>query len=450
MNGFYLLLGLYAVAGTGISLAVMRKNRSQSEYFVGGGAIGWIVSAMTYAATTYSAFMMVGLVGLSYDAGVGALIFELVYLVATVVLLSVFGGKIWEIARAHRLVSPMELFGVYYGKPAATVGTIVAAVALVPYTAVQVIGLAVILEGYGLTFSNGVLFAVVVIGLWALLGGLRGVAITDAIQGVFMLAVAIGALIWVRDSYGTLEMSTFPNAVWTPAFFINLTLPWSFFALTNPQVLQRLFILKRKRDLRKMIILFAVFGAIFTVIVTVVGFGAKAGTIQGLLPEIAARDRVIVELMRRMGRALALPLALSIIFASVSTANSILLTLSSMFTRDVFRNHRGTGAGRLVILALTAVVGLFALTRPTTLVELSVASSRILMVFLPLLFGVFYLKRTGPWSALLTLVGGGIGAIALGRLVPAYSSIITLTAAGVLFAVGYMVDRRRPDSVGHS
>ncbi|MFW5827071.1 MAG: hypothetical protein ACOCU4_03210, partial [Alkalispirochaeta sp.] len=69
VNGFYLLLGLYAVAGTGVSLAVMRKNRSQSEYFVGGGAIGWVVSAMTYAATTYSAFMMVGLVGLSYDAG---------------------------------------------------------------------------------------------------------------------------------------------------------------------------------------------------------------------------------------------------------------------------------------------------------------------------------------------------------------------------------------------
>lgn len=442
MNGFYLLLGLYAVAGTGVSIAVMRNNRSQSDYFVGGGAIGWIVSAMTYAATTYSAFMMVGLVGLSYDTGVGALVFEMVYLVATVILLAVFGTRIWEIARAHQIVSPMELFAVYYGKPAATAGTIVAAVALIPYTAVQVIGLAVILEGYGMAFSSGVLFAVVVIGLWALLGGLRGVAITDAIQGVFMLAVAIAALLWVRDSYGAVELSTFPNEVWTPAFFINLTLPWSFFALTNPQVLQRVFILKRKEDLRKMIVLFAVFGAVFTVIVTVVGFGAKAGTLQGLLPAIAGRDRVIVELMARMGRALALPLALSIIFASVSTANSILLTLSSMFTRDVFRNRRGTGAGRLVILALTAVVGLFALTRPTTLVELSVASSRILMVFLPLLFGVFYLRRTGRWSAMLTLVGGGIAAVLLGRVIPAYSSVATLVTAALLFATGYAVDRR--------
>ncbi|MCG8481420.1 MAG: hypothetical protein MI724_20165, partial [Spirochaetales bacterium] len=105
MNGFYVLLGLYALAGTGVSIAVMRRNKTQGEYFVGGGTLGWVVSAMTYAATTYSAFMMVGLVGLSYGTGIGALIFEAVYLVATVILLSVYGGKIWDMARRHDLVS---------------------------------------------------------------------------------------------------------------------------------------------------------------------------------------------------------------------------------------------------------------------------------------------------------------------------------------------------------
>ena len=450
MNGFYLLLGLYALAGTGVSVAVMRKNRSQQDYFVGGGAIGWVVSAMTYAATTYSAFMMVGLVGLSYATGVGALIFELVYLVATVILLSVFGGRIWTVARRYGLVSPMELFGLRYGRSAATVGSVVAAVALIPYTAVQVIGLAVILEGYGMAFSSGVLFSVVVIGLWALLGGLRGVAITDALQGLFMLGVAVAALLWVRDSYGAVEMSTFPNAVWTPSFFVNLTLPWSFFALTNPQVLQRLFILKRREDLKKMIILFAGFGLVFTVIVTVVGFGAQAGTLQGLLPEVTSRDRVIVEIMARMSRALALPLALSIVFASVSTANSILLTLSSMVTRDVLRRRKGANSGRVIILVLTALVGLFALTRPTTLVELSVASSRILMVFLPLLYGVFYLKTAGRWAALLPLVVGTAMAIVLGRLIPNYSSVLTLGVAILLFGAGLLIDRRSPQNPGVS
>lgn len=444
MREFYLLLGLYALAGTGVSVAVMRANRSERDFFIGGGAIGWVVSAMTYAATTYSAFMMVGLVGLSYASGIGALIFEMVYLVATIILLSVYGGKIWELARAGGYISPMELFAGRYGARTARAGTVVAALALIPYTAVQVIGLAVILEGYGVVFTHGVVFAVAIIALWSLLGGLRGVALTDAIQGVLMLSIAVGALIWVGDAFPGVELSTFPNRIWTPAFFVNLTLPWSFFALTNPQVMQRLFILRSRHDLRKMIILFAVFGAAYTVITTVVGFSAAAGTTAGLFPAVADRDRVIVELMAMMGRALSLPLALSIVFASVSTANSILLTLASMVTREMKSAAPRPWMGRVVVALLSVATGFFALTRPAALVELSVASSRILMVFLPLLFGIFHTKRGGEWSGLLTIIGGFLGALLLGVLVPQHSSILTLIAVTLLYSAGLIIDRRKP------
>jgi SSS family solute:Na+ symporter len=441
MIDLYLLLGLYAVAGTGVSIAVMRKNTGQHEYFVGGGAIGWGVSAMTYAATTYSAFMMVGLVGLSYATGVGALIFELVYLVVTVVLLSIYGGRIWDLGREHGLVSPMELFRIRFGSATAAGAAVVAAIALIPYTAVQVIGLAVVLEGYGVDYTHGVLFAAVVIGIWAVLGGLRGVAITDAIQGVFMLVVAIIALVWTNNEFQGFELSRFPNAVWTPAFFVNLTLPWMFFALTNPQVLQRLFILEKRSDLKKMVILFAAFGLVFTVIVTAIGFAAQYGTLQSILPAIETRDKVIVALIGRMGRFLALPLALSIVFASVSTANSILLTLSSVISRDVLHTHRSAVPGRVIVLVLTIAIALFALRRPTALVELSVSSSRILMVFLPLFYGVFHRKTGGPAAGSLTIAGGFVGAIAFGAAIPQYASLLTLAVAILLFVIGSVIDK---------
>lgn len=441
MQELYILLGLYVLAGTGVSIAVMGKNQSQRDFFVGGGAIGWFVSAMTYGATTYSAFMMVGLVGLSYASGIGALVFEMVYLIATIALLSTYGHRIWRLAQEHQLVSPMELFGLRYGEITARVGAVVAAVALVPYAAVQVIGLAVILEGYGIGFSTGVGFGVGVIALWTLLGGLRGVALTDVLQGIFMVSMAVAALVWVQGSYGGNVLSTFPNQVWTPAFFVNLTLPWAFFALTNPQVLQRMFILDRVEDLRKMILLFGLFGGIYTLLVTFIGFGAKFGTVQGLLPEVAARDQVIVAVMGEMGQGLAVPVALSIVFASVSTANSILLTLSSLVTRNLLDRRRESWSGRVILLLLTGLVGIFALQRPDTLVELSVASSRILMVFLPLLFGIFHLKQGGPWSGVLTLVGGFILSLVWGGWVPGYSSILTLISASALFALGLMLDR---------
>ena len=446
MNGFIVLLILYAITGTIISLVVMRRKQSQEDYFVGGRAIGWVVSALTYAATTYSAFMMVGLVGLSYNTGIGAFIFEAVYLLVTLILLSVYGRKIWAMGKEKGLVSPMELFTNRFGPITGGLGAIIAFVALIPYTSVQVIGLAIILQNYGITFNQGIAIAVGIIAVWAFLGGLRGVAITDAIQGFLMMAIAIAAVIWAGNHYEGVELSTFPNNVWTPLFFVNLTLPWAFFALTNPQVVQRLFIIRDKRDFRKMLILFGAFGLVYTTIVTTIGVSAKYGTLQGILPVVADQDGVIVAVMSQMTNWLAIPLALSIIFASVSTANSIILTLSSMVTRDVFRQKNNVWLGRGIIIGLAILVGLFSLTRPNYLVQLSVASSRILMCFLPLMFSLFHGKRGGEITGILTLTGGAISAILFGLIAPSFSSLLTLGAIISLFLIGLIIDRRWPKS----
>ncbi len=440
MNGFIILLILYAILGTVISIFVMRRKPSQEDYFIGGRAVGWIVSALTYAATTYSAFMMVGLVGLSYNTGIGAFIFETVYLLATLILLSVYGQKIWTMGKEKGMVSPMELFTNRYGPITGGVGAIIAFIALIPYTSVQVIGLALILQNYGITFNQGIIIAVGIIAVWTFLGGLRGVVLTDAIQGFLMMAIAIAAVIWTGSRYKGVELSTFPNNVWTPIFFINLTLPWAFFALTNPQVVQRLFIIKDKRDFRKMLILFGVFGLVFTTIVTAIGVSAKFGTLQGILPVVSDQDGVIVAVMSQMRNWLAIPLALSIIFASVSTANSIILTLSSMMTRDVFRQKNNVWLGRGIIIGLAVLVGLFSLTRPNYLVQLSVASSRILMCFLPLMFSLFHGKRGGEVTGILTLVGGAISAILFGLIASSYSSLLTLGAVVLLYLIGLAIE----------
>jgi len=54
---------------------------------------------MTYAATTYSTFMMIGLAGLTFATGVATLGFELAYLASTVLLLSTVGVFVWRMAR---------------------------------------------------------------------------------------------------------------------------------------------------------------------------------------------------------------------------------------------------------------------------------------------------------------------------------------------------------------
>jgi SSS family solute:Na+ symporter len=442
MDTFLVLLSLYIVGGTAVAVMVHRRGQTHEDYYIGGRKISGLVSAFTYSSTTYSAFMMVGLVGLSFQTGIGALIFEITYLIGTLLLLSIYGKRIWHMSRKHGFVSPVEIFSHRYGRETGTAAAIVAVLALIPYTSSQVIGLALILQSFGgFGYILGVGFAVVIISLWAIIGGLRGVAVTDALQGGFMILAALLGLTWSWNRFGGLQVQQFPSDFWTASTFVNFTLPWFFFALTNPQVMQRLFIPRDEKSLRRMIVYFGLFGFVYTVIVTLIGFMARHGAITETFPMMSARDDVILEIMHRMAGWFSIPLALSIIFASVSTANSIILTLSSMVVRDLFRDREHTWVGRMFILAISAVVFLFAITRPNYVVELSVASSSILLPFVPLLFGVFHWRHGKQWTGVATLVTGAGVAIVMRAFRVPFGALYTFIFSFFIFFMSSFLER---------
>ncbi|MBE8539680.1 sodium:solute symporter family transporter [Geoglobus acetivorans] len=440
MNSFIALVLFYAVAGTAIAIYARKHGfKDDADYYIAGRNVGGIVSALTYAATTYSAFMMVGLVGLSYASGVGAYGFEMFYLVGTLMLLSYYAPKIWRLSREYDAVSPAELVGKRFGEKTAMAIAIVSLIALIPYTSSQLIGVSLILEKMaGISFYTGLAISAILIALWAFIGGLRGVAWTDALQGVIMLLaafLAIGYFFSLNPGFtGEVaklgDLMQVPNKIWTPQLFIKLTVPWFFFALTNPQVFQRLFIPKDDRALKRMVVYFGAFGLIYTVIVTLIGLNLRVMAENGMFPLIKDRDMVMPALLSIMPEWMSLILALSILAAAITTANSIILSLSSMVSRDMFRNPF---AGRASIVVLTIAVALFASTRPSYIVELSVMSSSLLLSTLPL---VIALVHTEYRRGIEALVAGFIVAIAASKAGLWYGGILTLiTGFAVLIAV---------------
>jgi SSS family solute:Na+ symporter len=193
-----------------------------------------------------------------------------------------------------------------------------------------------------------------------------------------------------------------------------------------------------------MIVYFGVFGLLYTLLVTLVGFSARHGAGAGLFPLVQDRDKTITEILSRMGGALAVPLALSILFASVTTANSIILTLSSMALRDVFRERTRVWGGKLFVALLTAAVFLFSVTRPAYVVELAVSSSSILLCFVPLLFGLFHWKRGGRVTGVVTLLAGAAAALLLRAFKVPVSAGYTLLASFAVFFIAGLLERRPP------
>ncbi len=428
----YLALFLYFIVGTVIARHARRKmGKGINDFFLAGRTLGGIVAALTYSATTYSAFMLIGLAGFTYIGGVGALGFELIYL-SGLILVAFFGPRFWLAGKRYNYLTPTELLGDRYRSKAVSIVTAIASIIfLIPYSAVQLTGIGALVEGLSggaVPFLAGVFIAAVIAVYWTWTGGLRAVAWTDALQGAVMLIVATASVIFVvyrgfggfGPMFAQLE-TEYPAWLTVPGpgffnihAFIGLTLPWFFFSLSNPQVSQRLFMPRSLNQMRIMVMGFLVFGFIYTLVSIFWGFSARL-----LLPDLAVADEATPALLGLdlVPSVIALLVMLGISAAAISTVNSIILTLSSMITRDVFKNLGGRAdetrelmVGRIFVPLFTAVILVFATLRLDLIAALSVASSAGLMVMVPALIGAFFWKRGTPAAVLTSVIAGGTAA----------------------------------------
>ncbi len=428
----YLALFLYFIVGTIIARYARRKmGKGINDYFLAGRALGGIVAALTYSATTYSAFMLIGLAGFTYIGGVGALGFELIYL-SGLVLVAFFGPRFWLAGKRYNYLTPTELLGDRYQSKAVSAVTAIASVIfLIPYSAVQLTGIGALVEGISggaVPFLTGVFIAAVIAVYWTWTGGLRAVAWTDSLQGAVMLIVATLSVLFVvyrgfggfSPMFAQLE-AEYPAWLTVPGpgffnihAFVGLTLPWFFFSLSNPQVSQRLFMPRSLNQMRIMVMGFLIFGFIYTLVSIFWGLSARL-----LLPGLDVADDATPALLGLdlVPSVIALLVMLGISAAAISTINSIILTLSSMITRDVFKNlglktdeNRELLVGRFFVPLFTAVILIFATLRLDLIAALSVASSAGLLVMVPALIGAFFWKRGTPAAVLSSVITGGIAA----------------------------------------
>ncbi len=460
MTTLRLIIGLgilvaYIVLGTGLAyLYRKRAARSAAEYYVGGYRLGGGLAALTYAATTYSAFMIVGLVGLTYLTGVPSYGFELVYFVATLTLLVLLGPRAWKLSHEKSWLSPAEMLGDLYGSRllAATI-SLLYLVALLPYIGAQVKGIAEAVAGLGggYGYEWGVLLGLIVILAWTLLAGLWSVALTDAMQGLLMLLASTLLLTWLLAVYwphlgaaikALGEKGLLAGSAWPVTVFIAYTVPWIFFAITNPQVVQRLYMPRDKKAYRNMVLWFAVFGLFYTTLVTLIGLIARGYTLLGLLPNLAVpnRDAVTPNLLSYTDPVLAALVFTSIIAAAVSTADSIILSVASSISRDLYAYRRRVSdreliiVGRITVAALALVAALIGYLRISFIVALSVLSSLVLLPLAPITITAWIAPKTvknKAHYAFASLLAGLAVIIAAFTVETSPRKIITMTFLGI-------------------
>ncbi|MCC6025209.1 MAG: sodium:solute symporter family protein [Desulfurococcaceae archaeon] len=405
-----LLVLLVAHIAVGTTLALLSRRyftKSLRDYYTASSRLGALLSAGTYAATTYSAFMMVGLVGMTYATGIGALGFELLYLAATVVILSTIGYEIWRLARRYQWLAPSQMLGDLYNSRVLAVATaLVYLFAMVPYLAAQIRGLEAMFSYGGLGSLEAILISATLVYSWIFIAGMWSVALTDTYQGFLMLSGGLAYLIWalfyLAPARGLTLSDVFTElsktghlgltGFWSLSTFIAYTLPWAFFAITNPQVVIRLYVPRDEEAYKKSVVAFYIYGFLYTLIVVLVGLVAAGLAATGALPRGLGWDSVTPYLLGLMHPLLGSLIAVSVIAAAVSTANSIVLAVSSSLVS--LSEKKSLAVARAVDAALVVAATLVAMLGAGFIVELSVLTSVILLPLAPItVLGVYRQPR---------------------------------------------------------
>ncbi|MCE4618766.1 MAG: sodium:solute symporter family protein [Desulfurococcales archaeon] len=447
-----LLLVVYIIAGTMLALRYRsRAGRDARQFYIAGGRLSGVLSALTYAATTYSTFMIVGLVGFTYFTGTGALGFEIMYLIATLALLVTIGRRVWILSRGRGWVSPGEMLSDFYGsRRVAALASLVFLISLIPYAGAQLkaVGEAVagLADGGDQYYILGVALGAIVMLVWSIAAGIWSVASTDALQGLWMLASSILLLFWLiyeaetaglgitgvfraLDNVGLYGIGEF----WKPHVFAAFTIPWMFFAVTNPQVVQRLYMPESKKAYARMVALFGFFGLLYTLIVTLIGVLARGLAESNTLsiPVGEGIDTVTPALLSIAHPLLAAMVFTSIVAAGVSTVDSILLALASSVERDLLRTENAQKYRTLTIIIVLAAMSSIALLRLEFIVLLSVLSSFMLLSLAPATIAGALGVRAKPELVELSIILGPITAIAGILYYGSPKSLFVASAAGI-------------------
>ena len=181
------------------------RGSGLAEFFVAGRSLGGTVGFLTWSATLFSAFTLVGLPGFFYTHGIGSWVFIAFADTYMGVMFYVIGRRIWRLGRQYDFITPTELLGYRFASPALSILAVaVSAIFLMPYIAIQMIGVGRLLQGAtGIPYLWGSLFVLLVVLIYSELGGLRAVAWTDAVQGVvFFFLFYVTAVFFIGRVWG--------------------------------------------------------------------------------------------------------------------------------------------------------------------------------------------------------------------------------------------------------
>ncbi len=365
---------LVFMLGIGVYFFIRTKTGGEKTYFLGGRKMGPWVTALSAGASDMSAWVLMGLPTAIYASGLGQIWIPVGLILGYALSWIIEAPRLrrFSIVCNDSITIPQYLKNRFLEKSNAlqVICAIVFLIAYTVYSASSLVACGNLFNtALGIDTTVAMVIAAVIIVGYTFLGGFSAVCWTDFFQGLLILGGLMMAPIFAATmvDFSTLESVTAGTAnFWNP--FTNWTdiasgLAWGLGYFGMPHIIIRFMSMRSQKDMKKS----AAIGITWTLLVLCcsVAVGIIGLLYLGFDEKTKEGSLVFINTVRGLFPSIIAGILLSaVLAASMSTADSQLLSASSSFASDLYkpvlRKNKASDkemqwAGRIVVLVIAAV-----------------------------------------------------------------------------------------------
>ena len=450
-NNDWIMLGtilayMALIVGVGIYYS-RRAGKGADAFFLGGRSLGPFVTAMSAEASDMSGWLLMGLPGLALLCGTAEAFWTALGLaIGTYLNWLIVAKRLRRYTVLTNSITVPDFFSRRFRDEKHILSTLAAVVIIIffiPYTASGFVTCGKLFSAlFNVEYSKAMLLSAAIIVVYTALGGFLAASVTDYLQSILM-TLALLAVIGFGISYAGGLNAVVSNAQSIPQYLsitavaeqgkgtfgflpIFSTMAWGLGYFGMPHVLLRFMAIRKEEELK----LARRIGSVWVVIsmgaaiaIGIVGRALMDGGIVGPYGSTGESETIIVaiaNIISRNGLLLAILAGLilaGILAATMSTADSQLLTAASAVSEDLFKGafrwrigeKQSLWIARGTVVAVSILAAVLAQDPNSSVFRIvSFAWAGFGAAFGPLMLFCLFWKRTTQQGAVAGMVTGGV------------------------------------------
>ena len=441
---------VYLIGMLAIGFAYSRRNKTSSDFYLGGRRLGPIVIAMSTEASDMSSWLLMGVPGLAYFCGLADASWTVIGLaLGTYLNWLIVAKRLRGYSQKLGAITIPDFFSHRFGDTSGLIEGIAALVVIiffVPYTASGFAACGKLFTNLfpNMSYMAAMMISAAVIVGYCAMGGFLAASITSLIQSIVMtIALFVILVFGIRSAGGwsaVVEnarsvpgyLSLFANTTIqssTPGKygFISIvsTMAWGLGYFGMPHILNHFMAIKDAEKLkisRRIGSIWVVISMSVAIIIGLIGFAMSSKGVIAPFESNSAAEAILVRISALMSTYGVLPALLAgvvlagILSSTMSTSDAQLLAAASGVSHNIIKgvfhkelSHKKEIAIARVAVLVIAVIAVFFARDPNSSVFgiVSFAWAGFGAAFGPLMLLALFWKRCNKYGAIAGMIAGG-------------------------------------------